>query len=223
MTNYLIMFGAPASGKGTHSGILSKVLGIPCISTGDMLRELLAKPDEVKTDLEREIASVMEAGGLVSDEHVLKLVRQRIAQPDCREGCIFDGFPRTLTQKNELDKILAVDGKRVKGVIRLDVEREALITRFLGRVQETIEVGGTPRKDDNRESFVVRLETYRTWTAPVLDAYRENGTLIQVVNANGERENTAASVKQAASAILSNGLSDTLATNAALRAERGPI
>ena len=221
MTNYIIMFGAPASGKGTHSKKLGQALDIPYISTGDMLRDLLLKPDNEKTDIERGIAKVMKEGGLVSDELVLDLIRERMAQGDCEKGCIFDGFPRTLIQKQELEKMLAADGgKLVKGVIRLDVNREELTNRFMERVEEMIKDGGTPREDDNRDSFGRRLNTYTMRTEPVLEDFRNSGIPIHVVNANGTKDQTAAAVRQAAQAILSNGLDDTRGKNTALREPR---
>lgn len=190
-----VMFGAPASGKGTHSGKLSEALSIPCISTGDLLRA----EEKKGSPLGKIAGSYMKEGILAPDWIVLSLVCARIAEQDCAAGFILDGFPRTVEQKEALDKMLTVMGdKKVTGVIQLDVSREELISRYQQRVNEDIAAGKTPRQDDNQQAFERRLEQYAQWTAPVLDAYRAHGVEIHPVNGNGQKHETAASVKKAA-------------------------
>ena len=127
--NIMILFGPPGSGKGTHGPKIDGMLGTPQLSTGDMLRAAVT----AQTELGKEAEAVMKAGGLVSDEIVVGIIRQRIMEQDCALGFILDGFPRTLGQAKALDKVLAEEGDRVTKIIELQVPDEVLEERICGR------------------------------------------------------------------------------------------
>lgn len=127
--NIMILFGPPGAGKGTHGPKIEDLLTIPQLSTGDMLRAAVA----AKTEVGLKAAAVMKAGGLVSDDIVVGIIRDRIKEPDCRFGFILDGFPRTLVQAQALDKMLAEEGASVTKVIELQVPDEVLEERICGR------------------------------------------------------------------------------------------
>merc|ERR1740139_1257737 len=127
--NILILFGPPGAGKGTHGPKIEDMLAMPQLSTGDMLRAAVA----AKSEVGRRAEAVMAAGGLVSDEIVVGIIRDRIKQDDCRFGFILDGFPRTLVQANALDKMLTEEGACVTKVIELQVPDSVLEERICGR------------------------------------------------------------------------------------------
>ena len=204
-----IMFGAPASGKGTHSAKLSEALDIPCISTGDMLRAEEAK----NTSIWQEAKEIMMAGGLVPDDIVLTLIKKRIAEADCSNGFIFDGFPRTIPQKDALDNLLQEINKKVTGVIQLDVQQAELEARNKLRAEEASTAGKPTRPDDDPDVFKKRLVTYSEWTAPVLESYRQQGVDIHKVDANGSKKQTAEAVTRAISAMRSKTTGTAAAGN----------
>ncbi len=187
----LILFGPPGSGKGTQAKLLSKALGVAHISTGDMLRAHLAAGDEIG----REVRSIMESGGLVSDQLVNRMVEQRIEQPDCRNGFILDGFPRTVSQAKLLKDLLAAQGI-TPWVVHLDVDYNVIIARIAGRrqcpscgtlysvtsnaptVSEVCDYDGSKlvvREDDREEVVRERMKGYERQTAPVLDYLKQTG------------------------------------------------
>lgn len=127
--NIMILFGPPGAGKGTHGPKIEDLLNIPQLSTGDMLRAAVAAKSEVGL----KAAAVMKAGGLVSDDIVIGIIRDRIREPDCKFGFILDGFPRTLVQARELDKMLSEEGATVTKVVELQVPDEVLEERICGR------------------------------------------------------------------------------------------
>jgi len=127
--NIMILFGPPGAGKGTHGPKIEDLLGIPALSTGDMLRAAVSAGTEVG----KQAKAVMNAGGLVSDEIVVGIIRDRIKESDCRFGFILDGFPRTLAQTQALDKMLAEEGACVTKVIELEVPDSVLEERITGR------------------------------------------------------------------------------------------
>jgi adenylate kinase len=122
----------------------------------------------------------MDSGGLVSDEIVNQIVSERIDQPDCANGFILDGYPRTVPQAEALTRMLEQKNLRLDGVINLRVDEDALVGRLESRVRETIAAGGKVRADDNPESFKKRLVEYREKTAPLADYYRKTGELKSV-------------------------------------------
>lgn len=127
--NILILFGPPGAGKGTHGPTIENLLDIPQLSTGDMLRAAVA----AQTEVGKKAQAVMKAGGLVSDEIVVGIIRDRIREPDCRYGFILDGFPRTLVQAKALDNMLAEEGASVSRVVELSVPDGVLEERICGR------------------------------------------------------------------------------------------
>ncbi|GAP33681.1 adenylate kinase [Piscinibacter sakaiensis] len=180
----LILLGAPGAGKGTQANFLCQRYGIPQISTGDMLRAAV----KAGTPLGLQAKQVMDAGALVSDEIIIGLVRERIAQPDCAQGFLFDGFPRTIPQADALKTA----GVKLDAVLEIDVPDEAIIERMSGRrthpasgrsyhvrfnppkVDGVDDVTGEPliqRDDDKEETVRKRLEVYQTQTRPLVEYY----------------------------------------------------
>ena len=169
----LILLGPPGAGKGTQAQRLVDRHGIVQLSTGDMLRAAV----KAGTEVGLKAKAVMERGDLVSDDIVVGVVADRIEEADCARGFILDGFPRTVPQAEALAKMLQSKGMKLDAVIELKVDEEALVARIENRVRETIAAGGTPRADDNPESFRKRLVEYREKTAPLSSYYAEKGEL----------------------------------------------
>jgi adenylate kinase len=165
----VILFGPPGAGKGTQAARLKDTHGLAHLSTGDMLRAAVA----AGTPVGREAEAVMAAGKLVSDELICDVVADRIEAPDCAQGFILDGFPRTLAQAEALDAMLSRKGKSIDVVIELTVDEAELIRRIEGRAAES----GGARADDNVETVKKRLDVYHAQTAPVLPFYRKKGLL----------------------------------------------
>jgi adenylate kinase len=182
----LILLGGPGAGKGTQAGFITKKFGIPQISTGDMLRAAVKQG----TPLGLEAKKVMDAGGLVSDEIILGLVKERIAEPDCAKGFLLDGFPRTLGQADALK----TEGVLIDNVLEIDVDDEEIIKRMSGRrvhlasgrtyhvvfnppqVDGKDDETGEPliqRDDDKEETVRKRLAVYHQQTEPLIDYYRQ--------------------------------------------------
>jgi adenylate kinase len=169
----LILLGPPGAGKGTQGENLAKKRGLIQLSTGDMLRQAV----KAGTPVGLEASAIMEAGGLVPDDVVIKIIAERIAQPDCAKGFILDGFPRTLKQAAALDELLTAKGKKLDAVIELKVNDDALLSRIENRARETIAAGGVPRADDNAEALRKRLMAYYRETAPLIGYYFAKGKL----------------------------------------------
>jgi adenylate kinase len=163
----LILLGPPGAGKGTQAEDLAKKRGLVQLSTGEMLRQAV----KAGTPVGLEASAIMEAGGLVPDDVVIKIIAERIAQPDCANGFILDGFPRTLKQAAALDVLLASKGKKLDAVVEIKVNDAALAARIENRARETIAAGGVPRSDDNAEALKTRLMAYYRETAPLIGYY----------------------------------------------------
>ncbi|MFN3855824.1 MAG: adenylate kinase [Phreatobacter sp.] len=169
----LILLGPPGAGKGTQAQRLVETHGIVQLSTGDMLRAAVA----AGTPIGLKARDVMARGELVSDEIVVGIIEDRIAQPDCARGFILDGFPRTVAQAEALDAMLAGKGIALDAVIELKVDEAALIGRIEKRVAEMQARGEPVRADDNAEALRKRLDAYRAQTAPVSAYYAGKGAL----------------------------------------------
>lgn len=163
----LMLLGPPGAGKGTQSQIISEKLGLPQLSTGDMLRAAV----KAETPVGLKAKKIMAEGGLVSDEIVTGIIADRISEPDCAKGFILDGFPRTLPQADALDGLLKSKGRHIDCVIELKVDDTKLVERIETRARETLAAGGTVRADDNAEALKTRLIAYYRETAPLLGYY----------------------------------------------------
>ena len=193
----LIFLGAPGAGKGTQAKKVSEKYGIPQISTGDMLREAVAKG----TGLGKKAKEYMDKGELVPDEIVIGIVKERLQQPDCERGFILDGFPRTLAQAKALDEMLKELNKKIDGVINIAVPEEEVVKRIVNRrtcrncgaVYHLIynppkednkcdKCGGElyQRDDDKEETVRERFRVYKQNTEPLIDYYRKKGVLYDV-------------------------------------------
>jgi adenylate kinase len=169
----IVFLGPPGAGKGTQSERLVRKYGIAQLSTGDMLRAAV----KAETAIGLRAKAVMEAGELVSDDIVIGIVSDRIEEPDCADGFILDGFPRTVAQAEALDEMLREKGMTLDAVIELKVDEDRLLARIENRVREAEAAGQPVRKDDNPASFKQRLDAYREQTAPVSAYYERTGRL----------------------------------------------
>ncbi|MDG3041668.1 adenylate kinase [Roseicyclus marinus] len=167
----IILLGPPGAGKGTQAGLLTKSRGMVQLSTGDMLREAQASGSEMG----KIVAEVMAKGQLVTDEIVIGLIREKLAQGG--SGFIFDGFPRTLAQADALGALLAEMGQGLHAAIELQVNDEVLVDRIVGRAEEARAAGKPVRADDNAESLKTRLMAYYKQTSPLVGYYHAKGLL----------------------------------------------
>jgi adenylate kinase len=159
----VVLLGPPGAGKGTQGQILCQRLGVPSISTGDMLREAVAEG----TELGNKVQGIMASGALVDDATMAEVVRDRLAKPDARRGFLLDGYPRTLPQAETLAGVLRDAGQELDGVLLVDVPEDELVRRTLLR----------GRADDQEDVIRERLRVYREKTSPLIGYYRERGLL----------------------------------------------
>ena len=199
----LILLGPLGAGKGTQARMLEAKFGLVQLSTGDLLRAAVAKG----TPAGKDAKAVMEAGGLVSDEIVLAILSDRLNAPDCAQGVVLDGFPRTTGQAEALDDLLAKVGQRINAAISLEVDDAKMVIRITGRftcggcgegyhdtfkptaTEGTCDACGSQdmkrRADDNASTVMSRLDAYHEQTEPLIRYYDEKGTL-ERVNAMGD-------------------------------------
>ena len=199
-----VLLGPPGAGKGTQAVKLVEKYGVPQISTGDIFRKNIKEG----TELGKKAQEYMNAGGLVPDELVVDLVKDRLMQDDCKNGYLLDGFPRTIFQAEELDKFLKEQGKEIDAVINFEVGHDTLIERLTGRrvckkcgagyhvknLRPKVEgicdkCGGEleQRKDDTVETAENRIVVYHDSTAPLIEYYQNTGKL---KNFNAEQDHT---------------------------------
>ena len=194
---FLVFLGAPGAGKGTQAAIVSEKLGLAHIASGDLFRQAVSKG----TELGKLVKSYMEKGELAPDEVTIRVIEERLDEADCKSGCVFDGFPRTLEQARALDQMLAGRGKVIDKAVYIEVASEQLLKRLTGRwtcrnCQAVYhEIASPPkvpgrcdkcggelfqRPDDNEETIRERLKVYFKQTTPVLDYYKNTGKLVSV-------------------------------------------
>lgn len=202
---YIVFLGAPGAGKGTQAATVAEKLKLAHIATGDMFREA----QKQETGLAKQAKVYMEKGMLVPDEITIKMVLERIATPDCEQGVIFDGFPRTLEQAQALDEALGKQGKMIDSVIYIKVSENELLERLSGRwichqCQTPYHIVNSPprtegrcdqcsgelyqRSDDTPETVKKRLRVYFTETAPLIDYYARAGKLLEIAGEGSVNE-----------------------------------
>lgn len=167
----LILLGPPGAGKGTQAKRLEDKFKIVQLSTGDMLRAAIASGSEVGLKAK----SIIDSGGLVSDDIMVQMISERVDEPDCKNGFILDGFPRTVAQAEALDVMLADKGLKIDHVIELKVDESILFDRIRTRIAETPEA--ERRSDDNEETLKKRLDVYKEQTAPIIPYFAGKGAL----------------------------------------------
>jgi adenylate kinase len=166
----IILMGPPGAGKGTQAKVIAERLDIPAISTGDIFRKNVSE----ETDLGREAKRYMDAGDYVPDEITNAMVRDRVAEDDAVDGFLLDGYPRTLSQVEELDSMLEAVGSSLDAVVVLTVDKEEVVARLVKRAQ------AEGRSDDTEEVMRHRQDVYEEQTAPLIEVYAERGLLVEV-------------------------------------------
>ncbi|MEJ2888249.1 adenylate kinase [Actinomycetospora aeridis] len=168
----IVLVGPPGAGKGTQAARLAERLDAPHISTGDIFRENMKN----ETELGKEAQRYVDAGDLVPDEVTVKMVKDRLAQPDAQEGFLLDGFPRNTAQADELQKVLGDLGQRLDAVLVFEVDDEELIKRLMSR----------GRSDDTEETIRHRQEVYRSETEPLIAHYQDIAVRVDAVGSVDE-------------------------------------
>jgi adenylate kinase len=215
--HFVVLMGGPGAGKGTQAKKLTETLGLPQIATGDLFRANLKN----ETALGKLAKTYMDAGELVPDEVTVAMVKDRLAQPDCQQGAVLDGFPRTISQAQAFDQILAEMGEKISVAPYIHVDEAVLLQRLAGRwtcptcgyvyhvlfnppqrpgVCDHDGAALYQRDDDTEETQKRRIAVYFEQTAPLLDYYRERGLLVEI---DGEQSIDA--VQEALVAAIQNG------------------
>ncbi len=197
MPVYVVLLGPPGAGKGTQAEIISEKLGLAHVSSGDLFRENIKN----QTELGKEVDAVMKRGDLVPDDLTIRMVRERLKQPDCKAGAVLDGFPRTPAQAQALNSMLADFGGKVDVVPYIQVAEDELVKRLSGRwvcraeghvynelfnppkKTGVCDIDGSElsqRDDDKRETVQKRIHVYMDQTAPLIEHYRKEGVLVEV-------------------------------------------
>ena len=167
---FILLLGAPGSGKGTQGKVLAQRLGLPKITTGDILRAAV----QARTPLGLEAKKFMDEGKLVPDSVILSLIKEELAKPEARQGAVLDGFPRTAAQAELVDRTLAERGQRLNHILLLDVPEEELIRRMGSRAAQE------GRSDDTAEAIKTRLQVYQRDTAPLIAHFAQRGIVHRV-------------------------------------------
>ncbi len=210
---HLVLMAPPGGGKGTQARLLRDRLQIPHLSTGEMLRNA----GRAGTEIGLKAKALIDKGSFVPDEMIISIISERLDEPDCREGFILDGFPRTLPQAKALDELLFEKGRRLDFVIEIQVPDDMIIQRIIGRFScadcgamyhDTLkptkvfgkcdECGGSNflrRQDDNWQTVVDRLKTYRMMTTPVLPYYQHEG-LLETIDGTGSVDEVAEKIRK---------------------------
>jgi len=194
---YIVLLGPPASGKGTQAARLKEILDLPHIASGDLFRENLKN----ETELGKKAKVYMDRGDLVPDDVTIAMVMERLSRPDCANGALLDGFPRTIAQAEALDQALAGQGNKISLALYIAVPDEVLVERVSGRrlcrlCGESYHVRFNPpkqpgvcdndggelyqRDDDKPETVRKRLQVYWEQTSPLIETYRDQGVLVEV-------------------------------------------
>jgi adenylate kinase len=199
---YIILLGAPGAGKGTQAVMLAEKKGLVQVASGDLFRKALQQ----ETELGKKAKVYMDKGQLVPDEITIQMVLERLAQPDCKNGAILDGFPRNLEQAKALDKALAKQSRAIDKVVNIKVTEEEVLKRLSGRwicrncqtpyheVDNPPKVKGIcdrcggelyQRDDDKPETIKKRLKVYETETAPLIEYYKRAVKLVEIISEGG--------------------------------------
>jgi adenylate kinase len=202
---FLVFLGAPGAGKGTQAAVIASKLGLAHIASGDLFRQAVEKG----TELGKSVKAYMDKGALVPDEVTIQLISERLNEPDCKSGCVFDGFPRTIEQARALGKTMASRGQAIGKAIYIEVPEKELLKRLTGRwicrkcqapyheVSSPPKVRGKcdkcggelyQRSDDTEKTIRERLKVYFAQTTPVLDYYKKGGKLAAVDGNLGIKE-----------------------------------
>lgn len=208
MPVYVVLLGPPGAGKGTQAEMISAKLGLAHVSSGDLFRQNIKN----QTELGKEVDAILKRGDLVPDDLTIRMVKDRLKQPDCKAGAVLDGFPRTPAQAQALNSMLADFGGKVDVVPYIQVDEEELVKRLSGRWVCRAEghvyhqVFNPPKKtgvcdidgselyqrdDDKRETVQRRIHVYMEQTAPLIEHYRNDGTLVEVDGAQAIEKVTA--------------------------------
>lgn len=201
MSYFIVLLGPPGAGKGTQASVIAEKCGIPHISSGNLFRDNLLN----ETELGLKAKEYMNRGNLVPDDVTIKMVEDRLSQPDCENGALLDGFPRTPDQAKALDAFLEEKGKRIDRAPLIQVKAEELIERLSGRwvckqeghvyhtnfnpskINNVCDLDGSElyqREDDKRETVEQRIRVYEDQTKPLIEYYKQKGILIEIDGAN---------------------------------------